>query len=182
MNAVTPLKNPIALTDPSWLTIAKKYLGEKEIKGPHHNPHILRWAKSLATGISDDEVPWCGTYVGGVLREDGRAIVANPASARAWEKVKVRLDRPAVGAIVVFWREKPTGWKGHVGFVVGRDRAGNIMVLGGNQGDTVSIKPYARTGPNSRVVGYFWPGVYPVEERFNLPLIASDGKLVTKET
>lgn len=169
----------VASSDPSWITIAKKYLGQREIKGPQHNPHVLRWNKALGTGISDDETAWCGIFVGGVLAEDGRkaAIVKSPASSRAWMNSKVRLDRPAYGCIVVFWRGDPKGWTGHVGFVVGRDRAGNLMVLGGNQGDTVSIKPFSR----SRVLGYYWPGIYPYEERFRLPLLASDGKVSTNE-
>lgn len=35
----------MALNDPAWISQAKKYLGQQEIKGPHHNPHIVKWWK-----------------------------------------------------------------------------------------------------------------------------------------
>ena len=41
-----------------------------------------------------------------------------------------RLTKPAYGCLVVFTRQGG----GHVGFVVGKDKAGNLLVLGGNQG------------------------------------------------
>ncbi len=43
-----------------------------------------------------------------------------------------------LGDILVFWREKKTGWKGHVGMYVGEDKT-HYHVLGGNQSDSVSI-------------------------------------------
>ncbi len=165
------------MADPAWIATARRYLGQREVKGPHHNPHVLRWWKSIGAPFKDDETPWCGGFVGGVLSETGIKPVAGGASARAWLKLPVKLDRPAYGCVVVFWRGDPNGASGHVGFVVGRDRAGNLMVLGGNQADAVNIKPFSR----SRVLGYRWPGLYPYEERFKLPLLASDGKVSTNE-
>lgn len=166
-----------ALGDPAWIAQARKYLGQREIKGPHHNPHVLRWWKKMGTGFKDDETPWCGAFVGGVLTEVGFKAQAGGASARAWNRYGVKLDRPAMGAIVVFWRGTKSGTAGHVGFVVGQDQRGNLMVLGGNQADAVNIKPFDR----ARVLGYRWPGVYPYEQRFDLPLIGSDGKVSTNE-
>lgn len=165
------------MSDPSWITTAKKYLGQAEIKGPHHNPHILKWWKDIGAPFKDDETPWCGAYVGGVLSEVGIKPVAGGASARAWLKMPVKLDKPAVGSVVVFWRGSKAGASGHVGFVVGQDQKGNLMVLGGNQADAINIKPFGK----DRVLGYRWPGIYPFESRFNLPVINSDGKVSTNE-
>lgn len=165
------------MQDPAWIVQAKTYLGQKEIKGPHHNAHILKWWKDIGAPFKDDETPWCGAFVGGVLSEVGIKPVKGGASARAWRNMKVKLDKPAVGCVVVFWRGSKTGTAGHVGFVVGKDQKGNLMVLGGNQGDAVTIRPF----DTARVLGYRWPGIYPFEERFNLPVINSDGKLSTNE-
>lgn len=162
---------------PAWIDIARKYIGLKEVAGPQNDPHILKWWKNIGTSFDQDSVPWCGAFVGGVLFEAGIKPVAGGASARAWLKLPVKLDRPAVGSVVVFYRGSPQSGQGHVGFVVGRDRAGNLMVLGGNQGDAINIKPFSR----SRVLGYRWPGNYPREERFTLPLINSDGRVSTNE-
>lgn len=163
--------------DPAWLSIARKYVGLAEIHGPHHNPHILQFWHDIGSPIHDDETPWCGAFVGGVLSETGIKPVAGAAAARNWLGFGVRLGKPAYGAIVVFWRGSPTSGNGHVGFVVGRDQRGNVMVLGGNQGNRVSIKPFN----TYRVLGYRWPGIYPYPSRFDLPLFDTDGRVSTNE-
>lgn len=165
------------MNDTAWIAVARTYLGQKETKGPHHNPHILKWWKNIGAPFEDDETPWCGAFVGGVLSEVGIKPVKGGASARSWLRLPVKLDRPAVGSVVIFWRGSKGGASGHVGFVVGQDQKGNMMVLGGNQGDAINIKPFGK----DRVLGYRWPGIYPYEERFNLPVINSDGKLSTNE-
>lgn len=165
------------MQDTSVVAIARQYLGQREIKGPHHNAHILKFWRNIGAPFADDETPWCGAFVGGVLFEAGIKPVAGGASARAWLKLPVKLDKPAFGCVVVFWRGSPTGGNGHVGFVVGKDPRGNIMVLGGNQGDAVNIKPF----DTARVLGYRWPGIMPMPERFNLPLLDSDGKVSSNE-
>lgn len=167
------------MNDPAWIAAAKAYLGLKEVKGPHHNAHILKWWKDIGAHFKDDETPWCGAFIGGVLSEVGIKPVAGGASARNWLKLPVKLDKPAVGCIVVFSR----GAGGHVGFVVGKDQHGNLMVLGGNQSDAVNIKPFdpRLEGKGGRILGYRWPGIYPYAERFKLPVVTSDGKLSTNE-
>lgn len=162
--------------DPAWIANARKYVGLQEKFGPQHDPHILQWWKNIGAPFEDDETPWCGAFVGGNLFEAGIKPVAGGASAKAWLKLPVKLDKPAFGAVVIFDRP-PNPASGHVGFIVGRDQKGNLMVLGGNQGNRVSIKPF----PISRVKGYRWPGNYPREERFSLPLLTSDGRLSTNE-
>jgi uncharacterized protein (TIGR02594 family) len=160
-----------------WIDKAMSYLGLTETHGPKTTPKIADWLAKLKLGWRDDETAWCGTFVGGVLNECGMAVVANPAGARNWERYGNKLDRPAVGAIVTFWRDSPSSGKGHVGFVVGKDQHGNLMVLGGNQGDAVCIKPFA----TARITSYRWPSIAPAESRFDLPVISSDGKLSTNE-
>lgn len=170
----------MANTGLSWLDLAYRYIGTREIPGKKHNSRILNWWHRMgATWFNDDETPWCGAFIGGVLAEAGFPKYPKGASARAWLNLPYgkRLDRPAVGCIVVFWRGSPNGSSGHVGFVVGRDRFGNLMVLGGNQGDEVNIKPFSRT----RVLGYVWPSIWPAEHRFDLPLLNSDGRVSTNE-
>ena len=49
-----------------------------------------------------------------------------------------KLNNPAYGCIVVFSR----AGGGHVGFLVGKDKQGNLMILGGNQSNAVNIKPF----------------------------------------
>jgi len=165
------------MTGPAWLDVAMKYRGLAEVQGPHHNPQILKWWKDIGTAYKDDETPWCGAFVGGVLAEVGIKPVASAASARAWLRLPVELNKPAVGAVVIFWRGSKKGTAGHVAFVAGRDQHDNLMCIGGNQGNQVSIAPF----DTDRVLGYRWPGIWPFEHRFKLPIISSTGKLSTNE-
>lgn len=170
------MNDPRNKTGPYWLDAARRYIGIHEIHGPQHNETIIRWWSKIGALFRDDETPWCAAFVGGVLEEcDIRST--RSAAARSYLTHGKPLDAPALGAIVVFWRGKPDGWSGHVGFIAGEDKAGNLMVLGGNQGDAVNIKPFAR----DRVLGYRWPGDKPFPWRYDLPELTSDGELSTNE-
>jgi uncharacterized protein (TIGR02594 family) len=157
----------------SWIRIARSYLGLREIPGSKHHPKILQWWRDIkASWFTDDETPWCGAFVGGVLAEDGKPVVKEAARALSWSSYGVRLARPAYGCIAVKTRKGG----GHVGFVVGRDQRGNLMILGGNQNDAVTISPFREAD----FVAFRWPSVYPAINRFQLPLLSSDGKAVTE--
>jgi uncharacterized protein (TIGR02594 family) len=175
------------LAEPSWLVNARKYIGLHESNGPQTNPQILKFldeadgtagdGKTLG-GIRDDETPWCATFVSATLEECTIKSMRS-AWARSYLKFGDELPGPAVGCVVVFERG-PTS--GHVGFVVGKDRNGNIMVLGGNQGDSVKVSPF----PRSRVLSYRWPSDFelPAPDEIgmpNLPIVSSDGKVSTNE-
>lgn len=162
--------------EPAWLTIARKYIGTREIPGRASNPLIVRWWQAIRQAIADDGTAWCAAYVGGVLEEAGIRSTRK-ANARSYLDHGRVLDRPALGAVVVFARGS-NGWSGHVGFVVGRNRAGNLMVLGGNQGDMVRVSAFN----TDRVLGYRWPtGSVPLPTRYTLPILASDGTLSENE-
>ncbi len=177
------------MSELKWVVEARKYIGTKEIKGVKHNPIILElWKSALdATGqaapavFKNDETAWCGGFVGGVLAKAGLGhhIPKSFAMARAWVKAGTKLDKPAYGCVVVFWRGSPKATTGHVGFVVGRDKFGNLMVLGGNQADAVNIKPFGK----DRVLAYRWCGTQnlPAPHRYNLPVLSSDGKVSKNE-
>jgi uncharacterized protein (TIGR02594 family) len=107
--------------------------------------------------IRDDETAWCAAFVGSNLELEDIQSSRSPA-ARSYERWGQKLYKPAVGAIVVFWRGSPNGWSGHVGFITGIDKVGNLLVLGGNQGDQVSIKAFTR----DRVLSYRWPAGEPL--------------------
>lgn len=165
--------------DPVWLRVALSYLGLKEIKGPHHEQQILSWWEKIKMPFRDDETPWCAAYVGGVLEECGIRSTRS-GMARSYTKFGMELDNPARGAIVTFWRGKRNGPSGHVGFVMGKDANNNIMVLGGNQGDEVSIKPFAI----NRVLSYHWPRTHSLDTvagYSQLALLDSDGVVSTNE-
>jgi uncharacterized protein (TIGR02594 family) len=156
--------------EPAWLRHARSLLSTLEVAGTANSPTILSWAKRLGTKVlgmayNADSVPWCGLFVAQCLAAGGidlaaagmhRQRVAVRATAwSAWGS-NLRLTHRAPGAILVFVR--PGG--GHVGFHVGED-ATHFHVLGGNQGDKVSIVRIDK----SRLVAARWPMGEPVAGR-----------------
>lgn len=142
------------MNEPMWLTEARKHIGKREIKGAKHNPLITLWWKLIKRGgIKDDETPWCAAFVGAMLESVGitSSRFESAKSYLTWGSV---IPAPILGCIVVFTRNGG----GHVGFVVGADGNGNLLVLGGNQSDQVNIRTFSR----DRVAGYRWPAAFPI--------------------
>lgn len=130
--------------------IAKTYLGLEEWPGARHNPRVVElFAQSGHQWVQDDETPWCAAFVGAVLGQAGMAGTGklNARSYLDWGE-PVDLTDARQGDIVVFWRGSRDGWQGHVGFYEGQ-RHDTIMVLGGNQGNKVSVAEY----PEARLLG-----------------------------
>ena len=155
----------MAQPDPVWLAAAQRYIGVAETPGKGTTPTIKRWLLDLKAWWVDDETPWCGVFVAEVMRECGIARPKHWYRARDWLNWGVTLDEPTVGCVVVYERG-PTS--GHVGLVVGQDKGGRLLTLGGNQGNRVSVLPFERW----RVLGYRWP---PGQffDYYPLPILAS---------
>jgi uncharacterized protein (TIGR02594 family) len=159
------------MTEPFWMAHARRYIGVAEVPGPKSNPVIVGfWKLAKLSGIKDDLVPWCAGFACAVLEEAG---IRSPRTDGAknfllWGQP---LPMASVGCIVVFGR---TGGY-HVGFVVGKDKAGNLLVLGGNQGDAVNIRAF----PLPRVLGYVWPPHEPVPAIATLPVLTIAGATVS---
>jgi uncharacterized protein (TIGR02594 family) len=151
-----------ASVEPVWLTVARRDIGLAEIPGKQHAPRIVTWLKQLGAWWSDDETPWCGVALAAWMRESGIALPKHWYRAKAWLDWGTALNVPVLGCVVVFER---TGG-GHVGLVVGYDRTNNLLVLGGNQNNRVSIAAFSR----ARVAGYRWPAGQALGE-LALPLI-----------
>jgi uncharacterized protein (TIGR02594 family) len=125
-------------------------LGVGEFAGPADNPRIAAYHRACGDDVTDDEVPWCSSFVNWCMqiacipRTESRA-------ARSWINWGVELREPIYGCVCVLWRDHHASWKGHVGFYL--DSVGDeIVMLGGNQGDEVSVRRY----PKGRVLGYRW--------------------------
>ncbi len=125
------------------LKIAFNELGTEEIVGEKHNPEVLKYAKEChIAGVTTDEIAWCSTFVNWVAMKSGLQY-SGKANARSWLNVGTRVTVPEPGDIVVFWRESPQSWKGHVGIFLGVsvDKK-RVYCLGGNQGNRVSVSAY----------------------------------------
>lgn len=131
-----------SLTLPKHVKQAMKEVGTKEYRGEADNPDIVKYHSTSAGKYSDDEVPWCGSFVNWVMLKAGQKItVPYPERAKAWELFGNESDRPTVGSIAV----KSRRGGGHVCIVIGRDVHDNLLCLGGNQNDEVNIKSYRQS-------------------------------------
>lgn len=121
---------------PKLLLEALKLLGVREVLGADHNPKILAWAEvvGLKATYTADEIPWCGLFIAYVCKMAGLEGVAGPLWARNWANWGTKQATAMLGDVLVFSR----GSGGHVGIYVGEDDKA-YHVLGGNQGDAVSI-------------------------------------------
>lgn len=135
-------------TSPRIFHEAVKMLGTKEVRGGGNNPVIVGWADEIGGWVADfysnDEIPWCGLFVGICAKRAGFEFGQRVLSARAWvhwgNPVNVTNDEhPMLGDVLIFTRRGG----GHVGLYAGEDSAA-YYVLGGNQGDCVSIVRIAK--------------------------------------
>lgn len=142
--------------------IAQRFIGMREVPGAVHNPAILAMLRLDPGGewALADEVPWCSAFVNYICWLT-RLPRSKSLAARSWLNVGEALDGNGLsdagkGDIVVL-RQSLTApgaevqnQPGHVGFFAGRHRspagAGGyqnwVQVLGGNQGDAVTIASF----------------------------------------
>lgn len=132
---------PMEVACREWLA------GVAEVPGPGDNQRIGEYLKSVGLG-PDDETAWCSAFVNWCHEQAG-LTGTDKGNARSWLKWGHNVTEPRVGDIVVLWRGARDSWQGHVGFVAGISGA-VVLILGGNQGDAVTITAYSR----ERVLGF----------------------------
>jgi uncharacterized protein (TIGR02594 family) len=124
--------------------------GVRELPGVQHNTRILEYHDATSLRATNDEVPWCSSFVNWCLQHAGYEGTQS-AVARSWLRWGEELDRPTYGCITVLSRPG-NPWQGHVGFYTDH-RHDAVLLLGGNQSNAVSIAAY----DPSRVLSYRWP-------------------------
>lgn len=126
--------------------LACSQMGVQEFPGPEHNPEVLKFFAASGHAITNDETAWCAAFMNWLCAQM-EIPMAGTLAARDWLDVGhavAGLEHavPFQDA-VVFWRVDPAGWQGHVGLYVNHG-LDTVQVLGGNQGNRVSVAPYAR--------------------------------------
>ncbi len=123
--------------------LAQRYIGIKELSEQGKDHPLIQWWLSLCGFALDthDEIAWCSAFVNGIAWEL-RLPRSKSAMARSWLDVgtPVPMMQATVGRdVVVLKRGAPPS--GHVGFYGGKDEE-KIYVLGGNQGNAVSLATF----------------------------------------
>jgi uncharacterized protein (TIGR02594 family) len=96
-----------------------------------------------------DSTAWCSAFVNWVVGHGGLKGT-NSAAALSWRHWGEDAHGPALGAVAVI--DYGHG-QGHVGFVQGLTAQGRIILLGGNQKDSVRYSTFGA----SKIVGYRVP-------------------------
>lgn len=140
---------------PAWHSLAESFMGTREHPGSGSNPVIMGWASYVGVRQSyvNDGVPWCGLFAANIMKRSGFSPVAGPLRARNWANFGTALQRPSVGAIMVFKRGPSMG---HVAFYVSEE-ANYYHILGGNQSNRVSVTKYAK----NKLLAIRWPSGQP---------------------
>lgn len=106
---------------------------------------------------------WCASFINYCLKEAGYSM-SGSASSQSFKKNKnfIKISEPIYGAIVVL--RKKGSWTGHVAFIYCLFEDGEIGVLGGNQGNSVTINPLYQVYINGRLnyelIGFYIPKSY----------------------
>lgn len=157
------------MTELIWIQKARAYLGQKEVPGPASNPWILSLWSSIAwiwTSVArkdDSLLPWCGAFVRQCLVESNLTPPKNWFRAKEYVTYGAPLSAPKVGAIGVIL----TGKQWHVAFIVGRTKDGNIVMLGGNQNDSVKLSAFRP----AVFQAFRWPDSKVLPDMGELPVI-----------
>ncbi|MBP8824783.1 MAG: TIGR02594 family protein [Flavobacteriales bacterium] len=148
---VGPTTGAPHLPEPPWMAIARQEVGVREYAGAQDNPRIVEYHQATSLQASDDETPWCSSFVNWCMLQAGLSGTQS-ALARSWEHWGGRLREPRVGCITVFKRQVPGNpGAGHVAFFL--ERIGNrVHVLGGNQSNSVCVGNY----PSADLLSYRW--------------------------
>ncbi|MER8792341.1 TIGR02594 family protein [Mesorhizobium sp. M0983] len=140
-----------------WFKEALRLLGTRENPATGSNPDIIDWATDVNVMYKNDDIPWCGLFVGHCIAStlEREPLPTNVLSARAWARFGISTS-PTAGAVMVFWRRSIQSGLGHVGFYAGEDETA-YRILGGNQSDSVSLAWVSK----ERLVCARWPTTVP---------------------
>lgn len=143
---------------PPWLATAIASIGIAEGPGDKNdNPVVMAMAKvcggQIAKTYVHDSIPWCKMFIEYCLAKNG--LHGNDTLwALDSAKIGTKLSGPAIGVIAC---KKRTGG-GHTFIIIGKDKSGKLVAVGGNQTDRVSRATFLP----SEIVSYNWPNGYPL--------------------
>lgn len=156
-------------TGTPWYRLARPMIGtEEQLPNGKANPKVnamFEAVTTLSTPYDCRKTPWCAIFMNWLFK---RLNIpgTNSAMARSFGDSRnfVRIDKPFIGCVVVLWRpaskERPydDGSTGHVGMYAG-ETATHVLILGGNQGDAISIAKFPKNRLTSKHgdCGYFMP-------------------------
>lgn len=123
----------------------------------------INYHMETGLGFKSLSTAWCASFVNYCLKVTGytHSGSAGSQSFRSSQYFN-RISAPLYGALVVYSNPAKPG-QGHVAFVYCRLRGGDLAVLGGNQGDSISFNSHEGVYLRSlkyKLEGFFVPVAY----------------------
>jgi len=140
------------------LTMGTNYL---KFSGNNHSP--------------DDDVngQWCASYLSWCINKSGFDVHKDKwkrANSQEFRKsankgeIYKKIEEPIFGALAIYTKHKDSN-HGHIGFVAGKTKRGKLLLLGGNQGDTIRTSAYGLKTKTKYLNGFYIPKSYNVTEK-----------------
>jgi len=167
-------KTEASCETPPWMSIAIEQAKEIHGRNEHQVDAMIRKYHKGATGseLKGADTAWCASFVSWALAEAGMHDTPRSAGSRFFRDESdgegfgkglkpIPKGEEKLGDIAVWANlDKHGNYKGsgHVSFVIGKDKDGKELFLGGNQGNTLGVKHYATEDtPHRAFVGFFRP-------------------------
>lgn len=121
------------------IDIASQLLGAGEVPD---RAMIQDYLHNGGVNLDPVETAWCAAFVNATLGQAGMEGTGSNM-ARSFLDWGQPVDSPQRGDLAIFSRGDPNGPYGHVGFFESVNPDGSFNILGGNQGNSVSLARYA---------------------------------------
>ncbi len=130
----------------------------------------LKFAGSSASPANDETGQWCASYLSWCIKQSGHDV--HPV---AWKRsnsqefrfiaqegeVYKKIEEPIFGALAVYTKYKDDK-HGHIGFVFGKTTNNEVILLGGNQKDTIKCDSFGKKTKTKFLNGYYVPIDYNI--------------------
>lgn len=149
---ITLLTQPCLANPQDIVTLAISEIGNGEIGKNNAGEYVKRYNKGL-------EVAWCAGFVSYILKQAGFDELDYSLSAKAiYNQAKLKnrvILTPKAGYLIVFWRNNPKSWKGHIGIIEEIDKDYIYTIEGNREPFPATVKRF-KYGQNDvpRLLGY----------------------------
>lgn len=132
--------------------------GHGEVGGNNMGPHVARYLNGIV-GTPND---WCAGFVSFCFETSGQPMpfqysvgarnILGQLETKGWGVKPSSAHPPIPGDIIVWWRQAPSSWKGHIGIVHSYDN-GIVRTIEGNK--TSKVASFAYTlGAIDKLLGF----------------------------
>lgn len=123
----------------------------------------INYHKQIGLAFKSLSVAWCASFVNYCLKTAGYKHSGSAGSQSFRYSANFhKLTAPVYGALVVYSNPKKPG-QGHVAFAYCKLKGGDVAVLGGNQGDSITFNSHRGVYIDTlkyKLQGYYVPSAY----------------------